>query len=466
MRLKCFTADSMTAAMAQVRAELGDDAIIVSTQRMAEGQGVRITAALEESAIEADLEPPPSGQAPSLAARLAEELEYHRLPEDLAARLMSRAVSGPGGSAADLLAGALDGLFTFAPLPERAAPRAFMVIGPPASGKTITVAKLAARGRIANRSVAVISADVIRAGALGQLSAFTDILGIELGRARGPQSLAARLRDSKGGDGQRAADLVFIDSPGINPFNDQDLDYLAALLGAAEVEPVLTLAAGGDPLEMAEMAEVFAGLGATRLLPTRLDLTRRLGGVLAAADAAGLSFCNVSASPHVASGLSPLSADVLARLLLPPELAEARAPAIAEAPPSATPAPGRADPNTKALAESLAEKFARTFAETPAETPAEPPAEPPAELAASPPAAPNRTPTRRAQPTNDQDDWIAALNDDAPRPLFGPAGRTAEAAAASPTTADVAPDPAPDPAPDRAAERRAAARNRRIDNDP
>jgi flagellar biosynthesis protein FlhF len=38
MRLKCYAADTMAEAMALVREELGDDAIIVSTQRAAGGR--------------------------------------------------------------------------------------------------------------------------------------------------------------------------------------------------------------------------------------------------------------------------------------------------------------------------------------------------------------------------------------------------------------------------------------------
>ncbi len=47
MRLKSYIAPSMAEAMQLIRQELGDDAIIVSTQRAAGGKGVRITAALE-----------------------------------------------------------------------------------------------------------------------------------------------------------------------------------------------------------------------------------------------------------------------------------------------------------------------------------------------------------------------------------------------------------------------------------
>ncbi len=46
MRLKSFSAASMAEAMKQVRQELGDDAIIVSTQGGDAADSVRVTAAV------------------------------------------------------------------------------------------------------------------------------------------------------------------------------------------------------------------------------------------------------------------------------------------------------------------------------------------------------------------------------------------------------------------------------------
>ena len=52
MRLKLFRAPAMAEAMARVRAELGEDALILATRRV--GDGVEVTAALEP-----DDQPPP-----------------------------------------------------------------------------------------------------------------------------------------------------------------------------------------------------------------------------------------------------------------------------------------------------------------------------------------------------------------------------------------------------------------------
>lgn len=314
MRLKSYTAPSMAEAMRLVRHELGEEAIIVSTQRAAGGKGVRITAALE---IE---EPDPFEQPPApedaLAGAMREALEEHGTPRGLAEKLLEAAAKAGGGDVVDALTYALDERFIFAPLPDHGAPRPFMLVGPPGAGKTLAVAKLAARSVLRGRSVGVITADNHRAGAVAQLAAFTRILEIELSTARGPESLREAVEAATA-----ANDIVFIDSPGLNPFKPHDMDYLAALAETADVEPILVMAAGGDATEAAEIGEAFSEVGATRLLATRLDMTRRFGAIMAAADAAQLMFCEVSATPHVANGLSTLSAAAVARLLLPPESA-------------------------------------------------------------------------------------------------------------------------------------------------
>lgn len=313
MRLKSFTAPTMAEAMEMVRLELGDDAIIVSTQRAAGTKGVRITAALEPADADLAVAEMLEESHPSSAAETVKTaLESHGLPQRLLERLVNAARTSEISDPTLACAAALEAGFTFAHLPEHSAPRPFMLVGPPGSGKSIAVAKLAARSVLKQRHVGVITCDNIRAGALEQLAAFTRILEIDLVKARGPESLRRAVEAATG-----MFDLILIDSPGLNPFKQSDMDYIQALVEAADVEPILVMAAGGDSAEAAEVAEAFAGIGATRLFTTRLDTTRRLGAMLSAAEAGQLALCDVSASPHVASGISPISAISLARLLLP-----------------------------------------------------------------------------------------------------------------------------------------------------
>lgn len=313
MRLKSFTAATMSEAMEMVRSELGDDAIIVSTQRAAGTKGVRITAALESADADlavAEMLGESDGSAAADAIRAA--LTEHGTPPRLIDRLVNAARAAEISDPILSCAAALEAGFAFAHLPEHSAPRPFMLVGPNGSGKSVTVAKLAARSVLKQRRVGVITCDNIRAGAVEQLAAFTSILEIDLVRARGPDTLARAVADAQG-----RFDLTLIDSPGLNGFKPSDMDYLQSLIEAADVEPILVLAAGGDAIEAGELAESFAATGATRLFATRLDTTRRLGAILAGAEAGQLALCDVSASPHVASGLSPISAISLARLIMP-----------------------------------------------------------------------------------------------------------------------------------------------------
>lgn len=313
MRLKSFIAPSMAEAMQLVRRELGDDAIIVSTQRAAGGKGVRITAALEPTDVDEAI-----GEALADADRLPaaevvrEALTDHGVPPRLVERLINLVRSSGIEDANLACAAALESGFAFAPLPDQIAPRPFMLVGPPGGGKSMAVAKLAARSALKSRRVAVITCDNLRAGATEQLAAFTRILEIELVTARGPQSLRRAVETATA-----RHDIVFIDSPGLNPFKTSDMEYLAALVEAANVEPILVMAAGGDAQEAAEIGEVYGAAGATRLLATRLDTTRRLGSIMAAADAGPLMFCDVSATPHVVNGVTPISAGTMAYMILP-----------------------------------------------------------------------------------------------------------------------------------------------------
>lgn len=313
MRLKTFSAPGMAEAMQIVRRELGDDAIIVSTQKDTETGEVVITAALEspdadEDAIERMLQ---GGVRPIITEALRHSLAFHGVPPRLIERLV---VSGAAVDSEDpvmVCAAALDASFAFAPLPDKSAPRPFLLLGPPGGGKTITAAKLAARSVMKGRRVGVITSDSVRAGVVEQLAAFTRIMDIELKVAKGPDSLKRILDDNAG-----LYDLTFIDSPGLNPFQESDMDYLGDLAQASGAEPILVMAAGGDAMEAAEMGEIYASLGVTRLLATRLDATRRLGAVLAAAAGADAMLSEVAVSPHVANGLVAVNPVSLARLLV------------------------------------------------------------------------------------------------------------------------------------------------------
>ena len=309
-----------------VRQELGDDAIIVSTQRAGGDKGFRVTAALEMADADmmvAEL----LGEGPNshLVEVLKDAFAQHGLPPRLSDRLINAARTSGAANPVAACAAALEAGFSFAPLPEYSSPRPLMMVGAPGCGKSIAVAKLAARAVLKRHDVAVITCDNFRAGATAQLAAFTRILEVELLTVKSADSLARAVEGTVG-----MVDLVLLDSPGVNPFKRSDMDYLHELVQSGGVEPILVLAAGGDPMESGEIAEAFAEVGVQRLFASRLDTTRRLGGVLMAAEMGRMALSDVSASPHVASGVSSISALSLAQLLVPDSATAATAAAASE----------------------------------------------------------------------------------------------------------------------------------------
>lgn len=316
MRLKTYTAPSLVDAMALVRAELGEEAIIVSTEDGAPGGEVRVVAARDDPDSEDDFvdaiitgAPVPPGRAHVLET-IADCLDRHRVPPNLAGRLFAAARRAEAHDPTLALAAALDSHHTFRALPGYGGGRALMLVGPPGGGKTVTAAKLVARALVAGKTAGLITTDTVRAGGVEQLSSFATLMGIEVRTAEDSAALgaAARMLADR--------DLVVIDTTGADHHSESELNGLQALATVAGAEPVLVMPAGLDDEEAAEIARAFARIGAACLVVTRVDLARRLGASLAAADAGRLALAELGVTPELLDGLTPLNPVALARLLL------------------------------------------------------------------------------------------------------------------------------------------------------
>jgi flagellar biosynthesis protein FlhF len=196
----------MAEAMAMLRAELGEDAVILSTRRVA--GGVELTAAQET-------EDEPLVIAPDAATptALPPELRRHNMPPALAQRL-----------AGAPLRTALAQEFRFARLPLDPGP--LLLAGPPGAGKTLSAAKLATRLVLAGTPPLLVTADGRRAGAAEQLAAFARVLDLSLAVANTPASLAKAL--ARRAPGQPA----LVDMPGCDPFDAAAARRHAALADA------------------------------------------------------------------------------------------------------------------------------------------------------------------------------------------------------------------------------------------
>lgn len=324
MRLKSFTANTMKDALNMIRESLGEDAIIVATREENGGKTVRVTAAIDEAFEPAALPARTDEEAmagwlyaddddeATVVEEITEVMLRHAVPEDVLDFVVS-AVNVMGlTESRNALFAALQNLFEFKPLPTKTYDRPIVLVGPPGAGKTLAAAKLAARGTLSGLRIAALTTDTVRAGGVEQLEAFTRLMKVDLKKAATPGDVKARLAELKG------SDQIIVDTAGINPFDPQAVAGLAKILHACgECDPVLILPAGMDADESGEIARVFATIGARSLIPTRVDVARRLGSLLSAAHQGGLSFAEWSNTAKVADGLSPLTAKRLTQLLMP-----------------------------------------------------------------------------------------------------------------------------------------------------
>ncbi|WP_420348856.1 GTPase [Pelagibius sp.] len=307
MLLRSFTGRTLPEAMDKVRAALGEEAIILSTQDD-DGEGVKVTAAIESAADDGAAPEALYGELQQ-ADRIAAVLDHHRVPRGLADRLLNTASSLLIDDWVMALAAALDHELGFQPLAEVGSDRPLMLVGPSGAGKSVTAAKLCACARLAGASSLLVTMDADKAGGRAQAEAFAEALGARLICAAGPEAVAEAVRERK------PDEMAVIDTIGSNPFDEVELRELGDTAEAAGARLAVVLSAGGDPAEAADAGLAYGELGATALIPTRLDAARRFGGVMAAAHAGGLSFLAAGVSRHIGAGLVPANPVSLARLL-------------------------------------------------------------------------------------------------------------------------------------------------------
>ena len=317
MKIKNITAANMMAALAQIKEELGEDAIIISSENMPDGK-ISVTAAIEENF---DICFDDSENVKEISTNqsfderfLRECLEYHTVAQNVGEKIMAlcRQIYHNTHSINEehLLTNVFDNLYRYDDILSLKQPvKLFM--GTPGSGKSTAIAKTATQAKLRKIPTCIISTDSIRAGANKQLEAFAKILEIDFFFCKDERSLYQKVKEIS-----QKYSLILIDTPGINPFINNDVERVAKIANSIKNQAILTLDAGRNTLEAVEIAEIFANIGAEILLPTRLDLTRRIGSVLSVAACCNLSFCAASVSSSIANGLALIDSKSLAKLIL------------------------------------------------------------------------------------------------------------------------------------------------------
>ncbi|QDH24530.1 flagellar GTP-binding protein FlhF [Neokomagataea tanensis] len=289
----------MSAAMAVLRRDFGEDALILGSRSL-RGGGVEITVAREEA--EEDAGPPVSvlssmeeGQAS--AQRSLPEWHGFDLPE-LAA-----------GASPEREAMILGQYVRFGGLSLAREETPLVVCGVPGGGKTLAVTRLATRMVLSGRDPLVVTMDTERSGAFEQLAACMKILGVELRAVDTPMALKALYAH----EGQRR--MMLVDTFGVSPWDGALLDRLNEIKAAVSGSLAVVHPAGGHADETCEVLSMFQALGAQNTIVSKADCCRRMGGIVQAG-LRGVPLAEISTGRSVIEGLQPLTPAILRQVLV------------------------------------------------------------------------------------------------------------------------------------------------------
>jgi flagellar biosynthesis protein FlhF len=326
MRIRRFSAPGLQAALRQVKAVLGPEAVILETTEA--GGMVTVTAGMDE-------EDGPGGHDLAREVRelvgLVGELLHERQPDGAAdlrpeLRALHRTLAGQGvdgvvaaalvretaalvgrGRSLDAALAAVLG----APVPARPEARVRLFVGPPGDGKTTTIAKLAAQERHAGRRVALIGADTYRLGAAAELDAFGRALGVPVTQVGTPAELAAAVLL------HRDRDRVLVDTAGACAGQTHALAELRGLVEAAGAEAGCTLVASASTAypTASQICLAYGVLAPDACVLTKLDAAPA-GAWLGLLWRQGLGISHLAAGRRVPDDLEPATPERLARCLL------------------------------------------------------------------------------------------------------------------------------------------------------
>ncbi|MDX1705739.1 flagellar biosynthesis protein FlhF [Pseudidiomarina sp.] len=325
MSVRRFTGTTQREAMRQVRDSLGEDAVIVSSRKTAQGAEVFAIAEAELDAVGTDTpaRAQANGNAPEFAAlaqQLLAEVQDMRsmmheqtgtkMPIDNRRRLYRKLRAGgysdelarqlvallPGhlNQSETQFAAALDWLQQQL-ITRIAAPDAELdilnqqgvlaLVGPTGVGKTTTTAKLAANYvmKHGNDNLLLVTTDSYRIGAQQQLAIYAELLDVQMHALADGDSLAAVADKIKG------KRLVLVDTVGMSQ-RDQNLARRLAALRSNKRDDstriMLLLNSASQQQNLDEVARIYQGIASESALRindvilTKLDEAAQLGGVL------------------------------------------------------------------------------------------------------------------------------------------------------------------------------------------
>lgn len=365
MRVKRYVAASMQQAVAMVKADFGEDAVILHTKRFRRGglfglfgkPRVEVIAAVEPEMVkkrntrdkrqEAQLEQAhettvaalrtlqeevrtlrqligeqarPSELLPAGLRAAFERLRSQEIPEaecyELVELVRQRAerdeLENAGAVWEHLVEVMASRIDTVLPWAFARKPVIVPLVGPTGVGKTTTIAKLAANFSLLGRAnVGLVTVDTYRIAAVQQLRTYAGIIGIDLLVAYTPDELKEavdRLSDK---------DLILIDTAGRSQNHALHMGELRSFLQVLPSKEVhLVLSATTRLQDMLDVAARFEETGFDRLIITKIDETSFYGALYQVPRLTGKPLSYLTTGQSVPDDIDVATGEQVARLVM------------------------------------------------------------------------------------------------------------------------------------------------------
>ena len=343
MRIKKFRAQTLPDAVSMMKAEFGDDAIILHTKIVKRSRffglfgkkQYEVLGAVDPNATTSKKTVTQANQPSGVASQQGQDwgvedgstaiqflyqmLSKQELSHDLAVKIVKailQQVPKQEWNETSLLKRKLrtevsNLIHVDEPWEFSGGRKVVALVGPTGVGKTTTIAKLAANYHlIARKKVGLITLDTYRIAAVEQLKKYADIMNVPITVVYSSSGLASALA------AYADMDLVLIDTYGYSHHNQERMSALKAAFEELIMEKYLVISATTKSNDLMAIIDAFKDLGIDNLIITKLDETQTYGILVEAPSYAQVPIAFVTNGQSVPDDIEIAENDQLTSMVL------------------------------------------------------------------------------------------------------------------------------------------------------